>query len=112
MLDLRCAGSQRASLSLSLLKANPIDPEHTDRYTYRPAPPPPGLGFALTTYMGDGSPLPAFTGDPLLLPLDNRAQATLDTYWDALDATNRVALAVKRIPGSGDASEIFVRNRF
>jgi len=109
MLDAR---SNRASLSLSLLKASPVDPAYTDRYTYRPAPPPPGLGFGLTTYMGDGSPLPAFTGDPLLLPLEGTAQAILDTYWDALDANNRVALAVKRIPCSKDSSEILVCNRF
>ena len=112
MLDLRCARAQRASLSLSLLKANPVDPAHTDRYTYRPAPPPPGLGFGLTTYVGDGSPLPAFAGDPLLLPLEGTAEAILNTYWDALDADNRVALAVKRIPRSQEPSEILVRNRF
>jgi IMP cyclohydrolase len=108
MLDLRL----EAQLSLSLLKANPVDPAYTDRYTYRPAPPPQGLGFGLTTYVGDGSPLPAFTGDPLLLPLEGSAQAVLDAYWDALDADNRVALAVKRIPCSGDPSEILVCNRF
>ena len=28
-------------LALSILKANPVDPEATDRFTYRPAPPPP-----------------------------------------------------------------------
>jgi hypothetical protein len=109
MLDLRF---QRAQLSLSLLKANPVDPDQTDRYTYRPAPPPPGLGFGLTTYMGDGSPLPSFVGDPLLLPLDGTAEDVLSAYWDALDSGNRVALAVKRIPGSGEASEILVCNRF
>jgi hypothetical protein len=108
LLDLRC----EPQLSLSLLKANPVDPERTDRTTYRPTPPPPGLGFGLTTYMGDGSPLPPFVGDPLLLPLKGTAQQVLDAYWSALDASNRVALAVKRIPLSGEASEILVRNRF
>ena len=62
--------------------------------------------------MGDGSPLPAFCGDPLLLPLEGTADAVLSTYWDALDAENRVALAVKRIPCAGGPSEILVRNRF
>jgi hypothetical protein len=109
MLDLRCAPG---ALLLSLLKANPVDPERTDRYTYRPALPPPGLGFGLTTYMGDGSPLPSFAGDPLLLPLEGTAETVLSTYWDALDANNRVALAVKRIPESGAQTEILVRNRF
>jgi hypothetical protein len=108
MLDLRL----EPRLSLSLLKANPVDPAYTDRYTYRPTPPPPGLGFGLTTYMGDGSPLPAFRGDPLLLPLQGTAEAILSAYWDALDTDNRVALAVKRIPCTKEPSEILVRNRF
>jgi IMP cyclohydrolase len=108
MLDLRL----EPQLSLGLLKANPVDPEYTDRYSFRPTPPPPGLGFGLTTYMGDGSPLPAFRGDPLLLPLEGTADAVLSTYWNALDTDNRVALAVKRIPCTGETSEILVCNRF
>jgi len=108
MLDLR---STWGTLTLSLLKANVANPEWTDRYTYRPAPPPPGLGYGLTTYMGDGSPLPSFSGDPLLLPLEGTAQAILETYWEALDVDNRVALAVKRIPQDGP-SGILIRNHF
>ncbi|MCA9968308.1 MAG: hypothetical protein KC423_28885, partial [Anaerolineales bacterium] len=82
---------------LSLLKANLLDPAHTDRFTYRPAVPPPGYGYGLTTYMGDGSPLPSFSGDPLLLPLPGTPQQLLAAYWDALDPENRIALAMKRI---------------
>src|SRR3989338_10699919 len=29
----------------------------------------PGFGFCITTYAGDGNPLPPFYGDPLLMPL-------------------------------------------
>jgi hypothetical protein len=36
----------------------------------------------------------------------------LERYWQALDAGNRVALAVKLIPAAGGASELLVRNRF
>jgi hypothetical protein len=109
MLDLQ---HTPAALALSILKANPANPACTDRYTYRPAPPPAGLGVGLTTYTGDGSPLPAFEGEPLLLPLQEGAQAVLETYWDALDVDNRVSLAVKWIPDRGAGSEILVRNRF
>ncbi|MBN1582251.1 MAG: inosine monophosphate cyclohydrolase [Anaerolineae bacterium] len=101
-----------ASLTLSLLKANPADPEQTDRFTYRSALPPPGLGFGLTTYMGDGSPLPSFVGDPLLLPCTGSAEAILGAYWDALNADTRVSLAVKWIAAKGGAGRIIVRNRF
>jgi IMP cyclohydrolase len=98
-------------VTLSLLKANPIDPAYTDRYTYRPAVPAQGLGVGLTTYRGDGNPLPSFTGDPLLLPCAGNPEDLLDTYWEALDAHNRVALAVKHIPAQGGTGTIIVRNQ-
>ena len=98
-------------LTLSVLKANPVNPVYTDRFTYRPANPPPGLGIGLTTYLGDGSPLPSFTGDPLWLPCAGTPHEILETYWEALDADNRVALAVKHIPHRGCAGRLLVRNR-
>ena len=109
MIDLRGGPPQ---IALSLLRANPADPALTDRHTFRPAPPPPGSGLCLTTYEGDGDPLPAFHGDPLWLPLDGDPEAVLDQYWEALDAENRIALALKRIPLVGRPGTILVRNRF
>jgi IMP cyclohydrolase len=100
------------AFALSILKANPADPDRTDRTSFRPAPPPPGLGLALTTYQGDGDPLPAFCGEPLWLPLEGDPEGLADHYWDSLDADNRVALAVKRIPAGAGAAEIWLRNRF
>jgi len=100
-----------SSLTLSILKANPADPTLTDRATYCPATPPQGLGYGLTTYCGDGNPLPSFSGDPLLLPLDGDEQNILDTYWNALNVDNRVSIAVKRI-AQDDSSHILVHNRF
>jgi IMP cyclohydrolase len=105
LLDLRAA---EPALALSILKANPVDPVHTDRFTFRPAPPPAGLGLALTTYQGDGAPLPSFRGEPLLLPLPGGVDDVLELYWDALDASNRVSLAVKSI--SPGAARIRIRN--
>lgn len=108
LLDLR----GEPALALSILRANDADPALTDRITFAPAPPPAGLGLGLTTYRGDGDPLPSFRGDPLWLPLGGEPDAVLESYWQALDAANRVALAVKRIPAAGGASELLVRNRF
>jgi hypothetical protein len=98
--------------ALSILKANPADPDRTDRHSFRPAPPAPGYGLALTTYQGDGDPLPPFSGEPLWLPLEGDAERLADHYWKSLDADNRVALAVKRIPAQDGAPEIVLRNRF
>ena len=109
MLDMR---QRPVSIALNLLKANAADPELTDRSTFYPAPPPPGLGYCITTYMGDGRPLPSFSGEPLILPCAGTAQDVLDTYWDALDRDNRVSLAVKEIPAQGGTSQTVLHNRF
>ena len=81
MLDFRVSDN---NVHLSVLKANRNDPVKTDRITICPANPPAGFGYGLTTYMGDGSPLPSFVGDPLLLPLKGSPAQIIDAYWDAL----------------------------
>jgi hypothetical protein len=108
LIDLR-GGEPR--FALSLLKANRADPARTDRHCFRPAPPPPGLGLGLTTYQGDGSPLPSFAGEPLWLPLGGQPEAVLARYWNALDSENRVALALKRIPLAAGPGRLLIRNR-
>jgi hypothetical protein len=108
MLDMQ---KRPASLILSILKANAANPEATDRFTYRPALLPAGLGVGLTTYFGDGNPLPSFRGDPLLLPCLGSVEEVLQAYWEALNPDNRVAIAVKHIPGDGSKSQIVIRNR-
>lgn len=106
------SGNVASALLLSILKANPLNPNYTDRYTYRPALPSAGYALGLTTYQGDGNPLPSFEGDPLLLPSGDTAEAMLETYWNALNADNRISMAVKRIPLDGGASELIIRNRY
>lgn len=99
-------------LTMSILKANAADPAYTDRTTYRPALPPAGFGMGLTTYDGDGSPLPSFSTDPLLLPCEGDIHEVLDQYWNALDANNRIAIAVKQIPSDGGTGKLIMRNRY
>jgi hypothetical protein len=108
MLDLR---GPRGGMALSVLRAGRLDPRETDRHTYRPAPPAPGFGYGLTTYSGDGDPLPGFAGDPLLLPLEGGPEEVLEAYWGALHAENRISLAVKAV-GPAGGSRLLVRNRF
>ena len=97
---------------LSILKANPLDPACTDHFFYRPSMPRAGFGVGLTTYRGDGNPLPSFEGEPLLLPCVGRVEEVLERYWSALNADNRVSMAAKEISDQGKRSELFVRNRF
>lgn len=103
--------SEPALLTFGILKVNPIDPLYTDRHVYRPALPRGGFGLGLTTYQSDGNPLPSFTGEPLLFPLQGSTEEVLETYWQALNEENRIAIAVKHINAHGD-SHILVRNRY
>ncbi len=97
MLDRRGQGS----LYFAILRANAADSDLTDRVVWRLPLPPRGLGCGITTYRHDGNPLPPYAGDPLWLPLRGNAEAIADAYWDALDAENKIALAVKIITAQG-----------
>jgi IMP cyclohydrolase len=97
---------------LAILKASPIDPAVTDRFYYYPSFPEAGFGFGLTTYSGDGEPLPSFSGDPLFLPCKGTASEILETYWSALNEENRVSLAIKEIKNNGTECALYVKNRF
>lgn len=70
-----------------------------------------GLGHCITTYAGDGAPLPSFEGEPYLLPLENDAAAIAALYWRTLNEDNRISLLVKAIePGSGE-TELKIINK-
>lgn len=100
------------TVELGILKANPSDPQLTDRFTYRPAFIAPGLGLSLTTYAGDGTPLPSFRGDPLILPCSGSAEEVVSEYWNALNPEYRVAIAVKAIPVNGSPSRLVIKNKY
>jgi hypothetical protein len=72
----------------------------------------PGLGYCITTYMGDGNPLPSFEGEPYLLPLNGTMEDIANEVWGALDESNRVSLAVKLIDSRNDKSLIHIVNKY
>ena len=104
-----CTGDA-PELKMSVLYAHATDTAKTDRATFSPATPSEGYGYCLTTYMGDGNPLPSFSVMPLLMPLTGDADAILNAYWSALDKDNRVSLGVKEVDPSGKTVQIVVKN--
>ena len=46
-----------------------------------------GSGYFISTYRGDGSPLPSFSGEPLAIDMPEP-----DEVWDALNKDNKVSL--------------------
>ncbi len=46
-----------------------------------------GVGYFISTYDGDGNPLPTFTGEPIEVTLPSPAKV-----WDALNEDNKISL--------------------
>ena len=58
---------------------------------------PPGWGYCLHTYAGDGNPLPTFEADPYEIELPGTPGEAAAAIWDMLPSEKRVALALKAI---------------
>ena len=97
---------------LSVVKASPFDPSASNRSYFHVDAFQPGFGYAITTYVGDGKPLPPFDGEPYLLPLPGDADALADALWSALNEDNKVSLAVKLIDAATGDSRVVLRNKY
>ena len=98
-------------LKLAKIVRDPGDEEHSIHCFYRYAGFVNGFGACLHTYAGDGDPLPPFDGDPYAVPLAGNIDEIADAYWNALDAENKVALAVKTIHCDSGRTAVTVRNK-
>lgn len=96
----------------AILKANAADPSLSDRNFFYREKISAGQGLLLTTYEGDGNPLPSFSGEPVAMPLKGSADDILGSYWDALDADNKISLALKVIDPKTGESQLKVKNRY
>lgn len=72
------------SFSLSILKR--VD-ERCLRCTYDYEGCDEGKGYFISTYQGDGSPLPSFSGEPMQIDMPGPEQV-----WQALNSDNKVSL--------------------
>lgn len=86
------------SYDLSILKSLEGDPACCCRYFYEYETALPGVGHFISTYVGDGSPLPSFQGEPIAVTFGNEtAQELADKVWAALNEDNKVSLFVRTV---------------
>ncbi len=90
------------SYELSILKSDRGDPECSCRYFYNYDKPVKGVGRFISTYMGDGNPLPSFSGEPVAVTVPSAEEV-----WEALNKDNKVSLYVCDIGGE---EKIFNKN--
>jgi IMP cyclohydrolase len=96
---------------LSILKSGAGNPDQTQRQFFHYAQGIAGLGHLIHTYSGDGNPLPSFTGEPVLVPLYDDIAQIASTYWDGLNADNKISLLVKTIRIDNGETEMRVNNK-
>ena len=100
-----------SSMSLSRITKSDFSVEQSAHFYYHYNEIAPGFGYCVTTYMSDGNPLPAFEGEPLLLPLKGDAEQIANSYWQMLNPSNRISLFVRELKNSGE-DRLNIINRF
>ena len=98
--------------SMSILKSADGNPDCRERFTFSYEKPLNGTGHFIHTYMGDGSPLPSFEGEPKLVDMtDLEIDAFTDMVWDSLNADNKVSLFVRYIELATGESDTRIVNK-
>ena len=96
----RISGVVRKSggYTLSILKSAEGDPACCCRYFYEYDAPVAGTGHFISTYQGDGNPLPSFNGEPIPVSVTASTPEELAlALWDSLNEDNKVSLYVSYI---------------
>lgn len=85
------------SYAMSILKSNNGNPDSCLRFSYSYKAPLAGEGHFIHTYMGDGSPLPSFEGEPVLVGIPDNIDDFTNCLWESLNNDNKVSLFVRYI---------------
>lgn len=87
----------RFNYAMSILKSNNGNPDSCSRFTFAYQNPIAGEGRFIHTYMGDGSPLPSFEGEPKPVAIPDDMRAFTEMLWNSLNEENKVSLFVRYI---------------
>ncbi|MBR1797154.1 MAG: IMP cyclohydrolase [Clostridiales bacterium] len=91
--------------AMSILKSADGNPDSCERHTFSYSNPIAGDGRFIHTYMGDGSPLPSFEGEPEKIGIDGDIDSFTDMLWNSLNEDNKVSLFVRFIDiATGEAT--------
>ncbi len=97
--------------SLSILKSDLGNPDAVLRYTFTYEKPLAGEGRFISTYEGDGSPLPSFTGEPVAVAVGNGIDEITEKLWESLNEDNKVSLFVRTISMTDGTTETRIVNK-
>ena len=95
---------------MSILKCADGQGTKCNRFTFDLAP-VPGLGHFIHTYIGDGSPLPSFEGEPEQVELMNDIDAFTDCVWTSLNESNKISLFIRFVNLTTGKAESRILNK-
>lgn len=81
---------------MSILKSGDEKGSCCNRYTYDYSA-LDGVGHLIHTYMGDGTPLPTFQGEPRRIFVPNEIDCLTKEIWENLNEENKISLYVRYI---------------
>ena len=97
--------------AMSILKSDNGNPSSCLRFTFSYKNPIAGSGHFIHTYMGDGSPLPSFEGEPVPVDIPDDIDSFTNGLWESLNADNKVSLFVRYIDIESGKTETRIINK-
>ena len=94
---------------MSILKSADADGSACVRYYFN-YPALPGAGHFIHTYVGNGNPLPSFTGEPERVAIPDDPDEFAREVWEALDPDNKISLYVSYFDKVNEKSIIINKN--
>ena len=98
--------------ALSILKSADGNPDSCRRFTFSYENPVAGQGHFIHTYVGDGNPLPSFTGEPKTVAIEGDIDSFTDMLWTSLNADNKISLFVRYIDTQDGSTVTRIVNRY
>lgn len=90
-------GERDFNYAMSILKSANGNPDSCQRFTFSYKNPICGEGHFIHTYIGNGTPLPSFEGEPKLVGINGSIDEFAAMLWDSLNDENKVSLFVRYI---------------
>lgn len=98
--------------NLSILKSADGDPDCCCRYFFEYDKPLAGRGHFISTYMGDGKPLPSFRGEPITVSVTGSLDDYAHGVWNALNEDNKVSLYACELNLAEGTAEQLIINKY
>ncbi len=92
------AAVKGADYTMSILKSAQGNAESVNRQFFDYTEEEPGYGHMISTYAGNGDPLPSFEGEPMKFELVHECFDDWSEHlWESLNADNKVSLFTRQI---------------